>query len=104
MKHQYIKFEEFEKKVQKKVQIMLNYIKEVLASGLDPSTPHEKQAALPETFLYVPDAQATHGPPYTHRELIHPNRDWSLTRLMIFHTTLLDVLRLFLLGGVLSDI
>ena len=33
MKHQYIKFEEFEKKVQKKVQIMLNYIKEVLASG-----------------------------------------------------------------------
>ena len=33
MKHQYIKYEDFSKKVQKKVQIMLNYIKEVLASG-----------------------------------------------------------------------
>jgi hypothetical protein len=33
MKHEYVKFEEFSKKVQKKVQIMLNYIKEVLASS-----------------------------------------------------------------------
>ena len=33
MKHQYVKFEEFDKKVRKKVQIMLNYMKEVLSSG-----------------------------------------------------------------------
>ena len=37
MKHQYVNFEEFDKKVQKKVQIMLNYMKEVLASGRDDS-------------------------------------------------------------------
>ena len=35
MKHQYIKFEEFNKKVRTKVKVMLNYIKEVLASGRD---------------------------------------------------------------------
>ena len=33
MKHTYIKFEEFSKKIRAKVKIMLNYIKEVLASG-----------------------------------------------------------------------
>ena len=43
-------------------------------------------------------------PPSVALFTIGPNSDLSLTRLMIFHTTLLDVLRLFLLGGVLSDI
>jgi hypothetical protein len=37
MKHEYVKFEEFDKKVRKKVQILLNYMKEVLASGRDDS-------------------------------------------------------------------
>ena len=37
MKHQYVNFEEFDEVVQKKVHVMLNYMKEVLASGKDES-------------------------------------------------------------------
>ena len=41
----------------------VQFAKLVLANALDPSTPHVVHAPLPDTFLYVPDAQATHGPP-----------------------------------------
>ena len=35
MKHQYVQYETFSKSIQKKVQVLLNYIKEILSNGRD---------------------------------------------------------------------
>ena len=71
MKHQYIKYEDFSKKVQKKVQIMLNYIKEVLASGQEDANTyllqwlsHMIKGNKNDSILYLKSKQGLVNQPY----------------------------------------